>query len=75
MVLFKNPRDVSQITTLATQIFPKNSKVLQDIFKDATTGPFGYLILDFWPETKIECRYKTGIFQGDSFRSYVPILK
>jgi len=75
MVLFKNPRDVSQITTLATQIFPKNSKVLGDIFKEATIEPFGYLILDFRPETKIECRYKTAIFPGDSFRSYVPIIK
>jgi len=66
MVLFKNPNDVSQITKLATQIFPKNSKVLQAIFKEATIEPFGYLILDFRPETEIEFRYKTGIFPGDS---------
>ena len=62
LVMFKNPRDVSQITHLAKQIAPGNTRAVHDAFKDATSSPFGYLFLDFKATTPEELRLRTNIF-------------
>ena len=49
LVLMKNPRDLSQIQCLARHAFVGKSKILLEAFKDATSQPYGYLILDFSP--------------------------
>ena len=38
MVVFKNPRDSSQMATLARQMYPGRGKFVQAAFKDATAG-------------------------------------
>ena len=45
----KNPRDLSQIVCLAPQAFVCKNKFLLEAFKDATSQPYGYLILEFSP--------------------------
>ena len=62
LVMFKNPRDVSQITHLAKQIAPGNTRPVHDAFKDATSHPFGYLFMDFKASTPEELRLRTNIF-------------
>jgi hypothetical protein len=62
-VIFKNPRDKSQIEVLARQISPRNSKALLQIFEDATKEPYGYLFIDFTQECDEKYRYRTNIFQ------------
>jgi hypothetical protein len=62
LVLFKNPRDVSQITHLAKQITPGNTRAVHDAFKDATSHPFGYLFFDFKATTPEALRQRTNIF-------------
>jgi hypothetical protein len=47
MVLFKNPRDAGQIRHLSAQLFPGNVQFLAGAYKQATSRPFGYLLLDF----------------------------
>ena len=42
IVVFKNPRDVSQMTTLAKQMYPGRVKFVQEAFADATSNPYGY---------------------------------
>ena len=42
-VLFRNPRDNLQITILAIQLCPCNSKEFLEIYKRATSHPYGYL--------------------------------
>ena len=37
MVVFKNPRDASQVTHLAKQMYPGRVKFVQEAFKDATS--------------------------------------
>ena len=37
IVVFKNPRDVSQMTTLAKQMYPGRVKFVQEAFADATS--------------------------------------
>ena len=43
IVVFKNPRDVSQMTTLAKQMYPGRVKFVQEAFADATSTPYGYI--------------------------------
>ena len=46
MVVFKNPRDASQITNLAKQMYLGRVKFIQEAFADATSTPYGYLLVD-----------------------------
>lgn len=64
MVIFKNPRDGSQITHLAKQMFPRNVKYLQEAFADATSQPHGYLLIDLKQETPDHLRLRTNILQS-----------
>ena len=51
MVIFKNPRDGSQITHLARQMFPQNAKRMIDAYKEATSRPHSHLVVDLTQET------------------------
>ena len=73
MVLFKNPRDRSQIVHLAKQMFPGNVKFMQESYDDATKETYGYLFVDLRPETPENLRLRTNIFQHESpHLVYVP---
>jgi hypothetical protein len=65
IILFKNPRDQSQIYTIARQMFPNNSKFLMSAFKIATESPFGYLFLDLKQKTPEEIRVRTQILPNE----------
>lgn len=71
MVLFKNPRDSSQITHLAKQMVPGRVKYLQEAYKDATSAAHGYLLIDLKQETPEHLRYRTGIFPEDRHFVYL----
>ena len=75
IVLFKNPRDNSQFTHLAKQLYPHNSRFAQEAYVDATREPFGYLLLDLRSEQDEELRLRTHIFPGERQVVYVPSLK
>jgi hypothetical protein len=47
MAIFKNPRDRAQFSYLSSQMFPADTKFLNECFTDATSEPHGYLFLDF----------------------------
>ena len=57
IVLFKSPRDVMQVTTLSTQL-GFGSKLV-DWYRDATSVPFGHLLIDLSPRTDDRLRYCT----------------
>ena len=65
MVLFKNPRDTSQITHLAKQMYPGKVKLVQESFKNATKVPYGYLVIDLKQETPEQLRLRSSIFPDD----------
>ena len=71
-VLFKNPRDKSQIDTIARQMYPGKVKFLRDAFQDATKEPFTYLLIDMHPETPEGERVLTRIFSNESPIVYQP---
>ena len=71
-VLMKNPRDVSQLQCLARQAFLGKSTFLMEAYKDATSQPYGYLVLDFSPGAEEAYRVRTRVFDGEDAIIYQP---
>jgi len=65
-VLFKNPRDATQFATLARQMYPNTSKFATEAYKDATSAPYGYLLIDLKPEQDERCHLRTNVFPGET---------
>lgn len=65
LVLFKNPRDKSQIRFLAQQLSPQNSKFLTEAFLNATLNPHSYLLIDLKQSTPENLRFRTNVFPDD----------
>ena len=57
IVLFKSPRDVMQVTLLSTQLVLGSELV--DWYRDATTDPFGHLLIALSQRTDDRLRYCT----------------
>ena len=57
IVLFKFPRDVKQAITISTQLGLVSELV--DWYRDATSVPFGHLLIDLSPRTDDRLRYCT----------------
>ena len=62
-VIFKNPRDKSQVEYLARQIAPRKSKALIEVFEAATEKPHQYLFLDFTQECPDAYRFRSHLFE------------
>jgi hypothetical protein len=69
MVLFKNPGDRSQVSTLARQLYPGTSRTFVDAFADATARPYSYLFVDLTQGCPDKFRLRTDVFPGE--RTYV----
>ena len=61
LVIFQSPRDASEITHLAQQMYPGKLKYLQEAFKDATSAAHGYLLCDLRRKTTDHLRLLTNI--------------
>jgi len=72
IALFKNPRDNSQFTHLAKQLYPHNTRFALEAYIDATREPYGYLLLDLRSEQDEDLRLRTRIFPGERQIVYVP---
>ena len=70
-VVFRNGRDASQFRTMAYQISPNDGKWLVDSFTDATSKPYGYLVLDHQPSTPEDQTVVTNILPGDQLTYYI----
>jgi hypothetical protein len=73
LFLFKNPRDKGQIIHLAKQMYPRSISYMMDAFHDATSTPFGYLLVDLTQDTDEKFRLRTGILPNET--NYVYIKK
>jgi hypothetical protein len=74
IVLFKNPRDAGQVSTLARRMYPGKRKFVVEAYKDATKELYGYLLIDLKPETDDSYRIRTRIFSDDD-RQYAYVSK
>ena len=68
LVLFKNPREAN---LLARQMYPNASKFAIEAYKDATSAPYGYLLIDLKPDQDERCRLRTNVFPGETQFAYV----
>ena len=74
-ILFKNPRDAGQVKYLGNQLFPTKgtgAKFLGDAYKQATSEPHGYLLLDLKQETPENLRVLSNIFPSEETYCYLP---
>ena len=70
-IVFKNPRNSSEIRTLAQQITP-GSLYLIKIYIEATKEPFSYLFINLTQECESEVKYLSQIFTKDhSMKAFV----
>ena len=65
IILFKNCRDVTQIACFLRQAFPERHRDVLNAYKDATSSPHGYFVLDFRTTTPDSERLRTGIFPNE----------
>jgi hypothetical protein len=71
MIIFKNPREAARITYLARQISPEKPKFLVEAYRDATSNPHGYLLIDLKQNTPELLRFRNNIFEKN-VTIYVP---
>ena len=75
MIVFKNPRDSSQLANLARQMYPGRGAFVQEAFADATASPYGYLLIDLKQNTPDDMRLRTSVLPDDAHQwVYVPKL-
>ena len=72
MLLFKNPRDATQIRTLGYQMYPENARLLTEAYRDATSKPYGYLLVNLRPDACDALRLQSDVF-AEQPTAYVPL--
>ena len=73
IILFKNPRENSQVGHLARQMYPRNSRFMQSAYNDATKQAHSYLLVDCRQETPDHFRLRTSILPTDQQYVYLPV--
>merc|ERR1712074_407672 len=63
-VVFKNPRNSSEIRTLAKQISPVSLHLI-NIYIEATKDPFSYLFINLTQECDPNVKYLSQLFNKD----------
>ena len=71
LILFKSPRDMSQIKVLQNQIFPGSKNFLLESYADACLKPFSYLFLDMKPQCPDHMRVRGRVLDSESQDLYV----
>jgi len=72
ILLMKNPSDRLQIKQLGRQLFP-GSKHFEESFEDATSKPYGYLLIDLTQTTPDNMRLRSNILpENNGMIIYVP---
>ena len=68
IILFKNPRDASQVRHLDKQIYPGGGGLLTRAYRYVTKErPYAYIVIDFNQSTPEEYRLRSTLFPRDDF--------
>lgn len=73
IVLTKNPQGLLQVRTLGSQLFPKMLNYFLEAYRDATSKPFSYLLVNMHPNSDEKLRLSTNIFPNEKTTIYLPI--
>ena len=72
--IFKNPRNSSEIRTLAQQLTPGSLDLIH-IYMEATKDPFSYLFINLTQECQPQVKYLSKLFDSDnSLKVYITEL-
>ena len=71
LVIFKNPRDGSQIVNLTKQMYPGKTHYVRQAFVLATQQPHNYLVIDLKQVTLEGMWLRSHIFPGKTQEVYV----
>lgn len=66
LVLFRTPRDMSQIRTLESQMFPGKKGFLIESFNHACEKPYNPLVIDLKPDTPAHLRVRGRVLDTQS---------
>lgn len=72
MIVFKNPRDMSQIQALSRQVFPGNPSFLRDVYNKETSAPHSYILLDFKQSTPTDLIVRNSVTTPSRTTVYIP---
>jgi len=73
IVVFKNPRDKTQIVHLARQVYPENISSFHKTYVDVCKDPHSYLFLDFTQSINSSLRFRTKIFPGENTEVFAAV--
>lgn len=65
IILMAAPNSALQIRNLGVQLFPRRLKFFLKSYRDATSTPYGYLLIDLHPVSNPLLRLRTNIFKDD----------
>lgn len=71
MILLRNPRDATVVSTLAQQMYPGQSKFLTEAYAEAMSKPHGHLLLNLTQSANPKARV-IGNFGSPYMKSWVP---
>ena len=71
LVVFKNPRDGSQVVHLDKQMYPGKTQYVLQAFELATTHPHGYLLVDLKQSTPKRAHLRSHIFPEEHQQVYM----
>lgn len=72
LVIFRMTRDSRQVLCLGSQMMPDKHRFVYDAYKLATSKPYSYLLIDLYPSTPEEARFRSSVFVDKNLRLYSP---
>ena len=72
-VLFGSKRDRLSVSCLGRQMFPGEQEFFMNSYDDATSQPFGYLVVDLHQKSSKQGQLRTKIFPAENPWLYEPI--
>lgn len=70
--LFKNRRDLNQVSHLGRQLYPSKLKFFLEAYNDATKDSYSYLLIDLRQETEEKMRLRTNVLPTQTQYVYQP---
>ena len=65
LILMRSPNSALSVRNIGAQLFPKQLDYFMDSYKQATSQPYGYLVIDMHASSPPSLRLRTQIFKED----------
>ncbi|PIC39326.1 hypothetical protein B9Z55_011051 [Caenorhabditis nigoni] len=72
IILFKNNADKSSVSCLGSQLMPGQCKTFLAVYKDATSQPYTYLLIDLHKNCPDELRLRDNILPSKITHVFIP---